>query len=44
VGIALSAVFILILKSFLSALMTRRITRFLANRQEDLSVALARDF
>ena len=44
VGIALSAVFILILKTLLSAIMTRRITRFLANRQADLSVSLASDF
>jgi ATP-binding cassette, subfamily B, bacterial PglK len=44
VALALSAVLILVLKTFLSALMTRRITWFLANRQADLSVSLARDF
>ncbi len=44
VGIALAAVLILVLKTFLSALMTKRITRFLANRQADLSVRLASDF
>jgi len=42
--IALTAVSTLVLKTFLSALMTRRITRFLANRQADLSVRLASDF
>jgi len=42
--IALSAVLILVLKTFLSALMARRITRFLANRQADVSVRLAREF
>ena len=44
VVIALTAVSTLVLKTFLSALMTRRITRFLANRQADLSVQLASDF
>ena len=44
VALALSAVLILVLKTFLSALMSRRITWFLANRQADLSVSLARDF
>ena len=44
VTLALSAVLILVLKTFLSALMSRRITWFLANRQADLSVSLARDF
>ncbi len=44
VVIALSAVLILVLKTLLSALMARRITRFLANRQADVSVRLAREF
>ena len=44
VAIALTAVLILVLKTFLSALMTQRITHFLANRQADLSVSLASDF
>jgi len=44
VALALSAVMILVLKTFLSALMSRRITWFLANRQADLSVSLASDF
>jgi len=44
VGIALVAVLTLVMKTFLSAIMTRRITRFLANRQADLSVKLASDF
>lgn len=42
--LALSAVAILVLKTVLSALMSRRIIRFLANRQADVSVRLARDF
>ena len=42
--VALSAVLILVLKTLLSALMARRITRFLANRQADVSVRLAREF
>lgn len=44
VVVALAAVLILVLKTFLSALMARRITRFLANRQADVSVRLARAF
>lgn len=44
VFIALAAVFTLVLKTFFSALMARKITRFLANRQADLSVSLASDF
>ena len=44
IGIALTAVFILVMKTLLSAFMTRRITRFLANRQADLSISLASDF
>ncbi len=44
VTLALSAVTILVLKTVLSALMSRRIIRFLANRQADVSVRLARDF
>ena len=44
VGIALTAVFILVMKTLLSALMSRRITRFLASRQADLSISLASDF
>ena len=39
-----SAVFVLILKTFSSALMTRRIARFLAHRQADVSTRLARQF
>lgn len=42
--IALAAVAILVLKTALSALMSRRIIRFLANRQADVSVRLAREF
>ena len=44
VALALMAVVILVLKTFLSAVMTRKITHFLANRQADLSVSLASDF
>jgi ABC-type bacteriocin/lantibiotic exporter with double-glycine peptidase domain len=44
VALALTAVLTLVLKTFLSALMARRITHFLANRQADLSVSLASDF
>jgi ABC-type multidrug transport system fused ATPase/permease subunit len=44
VFIALVAVFTLVIKTFFSALMARKITRFLANRQADLSVSLASDF
>ncbi len=42
--IALAAVIMLVTKSILSAFMTRRIFRFLAARQADLSVSLARAF
>jgi ABC-type multidrug transport system fused ATPase/permease subunit len=42
--LALSAVTILILKTGLSALMARKIMFFLANRQAELSVKLARNF
>jgi len=42
--LALSAVMILVLKTVLSAFMSRRIIRFLANRQADVSVRLAREF
>lgn len=42
--LAFSAVFILVTKTVLSALLSRRIIRFLANRQADVSVRLARDF
>lgn len=42
--IALAAVTILVLKTALSAMMTRRMTRFLANRQADVSTRLAREF
>lgn len=42
--LALVAVFILVLKTVLSALLSRRIIRFLANRQADVSVRLAREF
>jgi len=44
VVIAVSAVTILILKTILSAVMTRRVIRFLANRQRDVSVRLAQEF
>ena len=44
VVLALAAVLILVLKTALSALMTRRIARFLANRQAEASAQLARDF
>lgn len=44
VALALTAVCTLVFKTFLSALMARRITHFLANRQADLSVSLASDF
>jgi ABC-type multidrug transport system fused ATPase/permease subunit len=44
VFIALAAVTILVLKTLLSAVMFRRITRFLANRQAEVSVRLARNF
>ena len=42
--IALTAVFVLVLKTLLQALMTRRISRFLANRQAEVSASLARRF
>lgn len=44
VVLALSAVFILVLKTGLSAFLHRRITRFLANRQAEVSAELARQF
>lgn len=44
VVIALTAVFVLVGKTVISAIMTRVITRFLAHRQADLSVTLAREF
>jgi ABC-type bacteriocin/lantibiotic exporter with double-glycine peptidase domain len=44
VVLALSAVIILISKTVLSAILGRRIIRFLANRQADLSARLAREF
>ena len=44
VTVALAAVFVLVLKTVLSALLTRRITRFLANRQAEVSAGLARRF
>lgn len=44
VFLALTAVFVLVAKTVISALMTRVITRFLAHRQADLSVTLAREF
>jgi ABC-type multidrug transport system fused ATPase/permease subunit len=39
-----AAVFVLIAKTVASAFLTRRITRFLANRQADVSTRLARQF
>ena len=42
--IALAAVFILVLKTLLQAIMARRIARFLANRQAEVSASLARQF
>lgn len=42
--LALAAVLILVLKTVLSALMSRRIILFLANRQADVSVRLTREF
>ena len=42
--LALTAVGILVLKTLLSAIMSRRIIRFLANRQADVSVRLANEF
>lgn len=44
VFIALAAVLVLVSKTLISAIMTRVITRFLAHRQADLSVTLARTF
>ena len=38
------AVFVLVLKTVLQAVMSRRIFRFLANRQADVSASLARQF
>jgi ABC-type multidrug transport system fused ATPase/permease subunit len=40
--LAASAVFMLLLKTLLSALITRRMLRFLANRQADVSARMAR--
>ena len=42
--IAFTAVVVLVAKTLISAFMTRVITRFLAHRQADLSVSLARTF
>lgn len=42
--LALAAVFVLVFKTVLQALMTRRISRFLANRQAEVSASLARRF
>ena len=42
--IALSAVFILVFKTLMSALLSRRIIRFLAHQQAEVSARLARDF
>ncbi|MDP1878044.1 MAG: ABC transporter ATP-binding protein [Actinomycetota bacterium] len=42
--LAVAAVVILVLKTVLSALMSRRIIRFLAHRQADVSARLAREF
>lgn len=44
VVVALAAVSILVAKTLLSALMARRIARFLANRQAEASARLAREF
>ena len=44
VVVAFAAVFVLVLKTALQALLARRIFRFLANRQADVSASLARDF
>ena len=44
VFLALAAVLVLVTKTAVSAIMTRLITRFLAHRQADLSVTLARTF
>lgn len=42
--VAVSAVFVLVLKTVLQAIMSRRIFRFLANRQAEVSASLARQF
>lgn len=42
--LAVAAVFVLVLKTGLQALMSRRIFRFLANRQAEVSASLARQF
>lgn len=42
--VAFGAVFVLVLKTVLQAILARRIFRFLANRQADVSASLARDF
>lgn len=42
--LAFSAVFVLVLKTLLQAIMSRRIFRFLANRQAEVSASLARRF
>lgn len=44
VVLALTAVIVLVMKTALSALLFRRITRFLANRQAELSASLASRF
>ena len=44
VTLALAAVLVLVAKTLLSALMTHRIARFLANRQAEAAAGLARDF
>jgi len=44
VVLAVTAVFVLVLKTALAALMARRIFRFLANRQAEVSAGLARRF
>jgi len=42
--VAFAAVFVLVLKTVLQAVMSRKIFRFLANRQADVSASLARRF
>jgi ATP-binding cassette, subfamily B, bacterial PglK len=42
--VAFTAVFVLVLKTVLQAIMSRRIFRFLANRQAEVSANLARQF
>lgn len=44
VVVAFGAVFVLVLKTILQAVLARRIFRFLANRQANVSASLARDF